>query len=57
MLYWALSASADERSGTAAASELVEICGQPDRRLSLERFVESSPVLVRKRIEAAGTGR
>jgi len=52
-LYWLLAASPDDRSGPAAAELLVEICGQKDRRLSLERFVDASPRVVRDRIADA----
>ena len=53
MLYWLLAASPDARVGQDAAEALVEVCGQTDRRLGLERFVDASPRLVRERIAAA----
>ena len=55
MLYWLLTASADEKEGTNAAKALVEVCSQKDRRLSIERFVDASPSVIRARIEAART--
>ncbi len=52
-LYWALCGSSDSEVGTAAAEHLVALCQEEERKLDLTKFIDVSPALVRRRLDAA----
>jgi len=53
ILYWALAGSSDAEVGRTAASRLVALCRDGERKLELARFADLSPTLVRHRIDLA----
>ncbi|MEE8469258.1 MAG: transglutaminase domain-containing protein [Planctomycetota bacterium] len=53
ILLWALAGSAHDEVGRQAAAELVESCQESAGKLALDKFLASSPTLVRHRLEVA----